>query len=253
MVTIESTIDYSVFKIHPRNRKIDNMNLRKLEESVKANNTLDSHPILVDKDFYIIDGQHRLKIAQKLSVPIYYISSKHLCYDDMIRLNNNQKAWNISDYLNYYAVSESPEYIKLNDFLRKTNIQINIAIQLLNGTRALSFFKDFREGKYKFPSNDELVEAENKNIMIKDVIQFIKKKTSGNKIYLDRVTFYGALVDFFNCKSVSFEVFKKKLHFKLDLLRHCTKQCQYVQIFKEIYNWKNQSPVCDSDFIETNE
>lgn len=247
---IESTTDYEVFKCNERNRRLDRANLAAIEQSIRNKNLLHERPILIDKDFYIIDGQHRLEVAKALDLPIYFIISENVELKDMIALNNCQKGWNIANYLNYYVMVGEEEYIKLNDFIKKSGIQINIAIKLLNGNRSLNFFKNFREGRYKFPTKEEYEEAENKNFLIKDVIEFIKKKTSGPKIYLGRVTFYGALVDFFNCKSFNYETFKKKLHYKLDFLRPCTKQCEYVRIFKEIYNWKNQSPISETEFTE---
>jgi len=248
---IESTTDYDVFKQSDRNRLVKESNLKALEEAIKTNNLLPFRPILVNEDFYIIDGKHRLEVARKLRLPIYYIISNAINLEDMITLNNNQKGWTIGDYLHYYVAVNMPEYVKLSDFINKYNLPTNIAIQMLNRTRAKDFFKDFREGRYQFPSNDDFIEAQNMHLLIMDLIAFIKKKTSGNKSYLDRVTFYGALVDFFSCKSVVFEIFKKKLELKLNLLRKCTTQNEYRDIFREMYNWKNKSKISDEQFSET--
>lgn len=247
MTSVEETTDYDIFKLHPSNRRLSNSNLTKLMKSIEENNLLRSCPIIVDKQYRVIDGQHRLAAAQKLGLPITFQICDGISSHDMVLLNNNQKQWSIGDYLNFYVSEGYLEYIKLADFCKAQNLQLNIALHLLNGCRSLDFFKMFKTGLYTYPDVAEYDEACEKNRLIKETIDYIKKKTSGPKGYLDRVTFYGALVDFFNIKSFEYDVFMKKLSFRLDLLRPCTKQGDYLNIFKNMYNWKNKEPI---DFEE---
>jgi len=240
---IEETTEYESFHIDKCNRPVDEASVIALMLSIQSKNLLRSKPILVDADFNIIDGQHRLEAARRLGIPIPYYIEETATIDDVIKLNTNQKNWGIGDYLNYYANKGYPDYVKLDRFCKNQKIPLNIAIQLLNNNRTMRFFKNYRNGNYKFPNEEGYQEALNKNSWIQETIQYVKEKTSGPKHYLDKVTFYGALVEFFNIKSFAYEKFKKKLQYKLDLLRPCTRHADYVTIFKNIYNWKNSSPL----------
>ena len=73
MVIIHSTQNYRQFNFIRENRDV---NFKSLLESVQKKNLLDCHPIICDEDLNVIDGQHRLKVAETLQVPIYYIISK---------------------------------------------------------------------------------------------------------------------------------------------------------------------------------
>jgi len=45
----------------------------------------------------------------------------------------------------------------------------------------------------------------------------------------------------------NFENFMKRLPYKLDLIRPCSGNAQYLEIFKEIYNFRNTSPLTSQD------
>ena len=212
-------------------------------EKISERNLLKCQPILVNKEWYVIDGQHRLEAAKRLQIPISFVVDENLTLEDMATLNIASKKWAVSDYLNYYARKGFPDYLKLEDFIKKEKMQLNVAFMLFHGSKNTSFFKSFSEGKYKFPNEVEYAEAMKTNLMIKDIIDFIKRKTSGTKTYLDKVSFYGALVEFFNIKSFEYEKFKTKLELKLDFMRRCTTKTQYILLFKQIYNWKNKNPL----------
>lgn len=241
---VQETSDYDVFQILNCNRKLHKSNLKKLNISIQQANLLKSRPILIDKEFNVIDGQHRLEVAKQLGIPISYQVHESSDLKDIILLNNNVKSWCISDYLNYYCkVPGYPDYQFLNNFVEENKLDVNIALKILNVSRNTGFYKDFKEGLYTFPNNVEYNNAILKKLMLDETVDFIKKKTSGNKIYLSRVTFYGALVEFFSNKSFSYEVFMKKLQYKIDFMHPCSKKEEYLKVLKDIYNWKNHSPL----------
>jgi len=239
ITVIEETKDYGMFDKHICNRDIEEDHVLKLIESIREKNQLRAHPILVDNDGIIIDGQHRLEAARRLGIPIPYYIDKSANVDDIIRLNVNQKAWQLPQYYNFYCKREYPEYLKLKNFIDAEKIPLNIGVLLLNGEKSGEFFTRFKKGKYRFPNEVEYMDAMQKKEHIKQVIDFIKKKTSGNKTYLDRVTFYSALIEFYNIKSFSHEIFMHKLELKLNIMCSRTRQSDYVSLFKEIYNYRS--------------
>lgn len=248
---IEETTEYDELKIHDCNRKIDEASVQSLMVSIKDKNMLKSKPIIVDKDFYIIDGQHRYEAAKRLGIPIPYCIDTSTTIQDIIRLNVNQKSWSVADYLNFFCNQNFEEYIKLNRFIRDNKIPLNVALQLLNGDRSSKFFTKFKNGNYQFPEEADFLDSIQKMKNIRETIDFIKKKTSGPKTYLERVTFYGALVEFYNIQSFSHEIFLNKIGLRPNLMGSRARQCDYVSLFKEIYNYRSKQNSRIEDDFET--
>lgn len=248
MPQLSDTLDYDIFKSHEANRKKDEKHVNRLVEEIRENNKLAARPILVGKGNVVIDGQHRLEAAKRLNLPVYYIVDETADIKDIKSINTNTKTWTIGDYLNYYAQQCYPEYIDLQAFVEKEKMPLNVALQLLNAGRATSFFKEFKEGHYQFPKGEDFAEAMIKKCQISHVIAHIKKSTTGPKTYLDRVTFYDAMVNFFNIKMFNYDTFLNKLSYRIDLIHPCARRCEYMKMFKSIYNWKNQDPIKLDDF-----
>src|SRR5258708_2908989 len=89
-IKIFASCEYDSFKILNSNRKLNKLHLKRLEEIISVNNRLHLHPILVNADYEVIDGQHRLSVARKLGVPIYYIKSDIIARKHIIECNANQ-------------------------------------------------------------------------------------------------------------------------------------------------------------------
>lgn len=244
--TIKQTKDYTMFKKHDSNRTIDNRNLNRIIESIKEEDLLAECPIIIDKDGRVVDGQHRLEAAKILGKAIYYIESDGFSSKAMNRLNTAKKSWALDDFLNNFCAEGHEDYIKLQDFIKKEKLPLNIAIQLFAGHRSKSLLNEFKEGKFKFPNEKDFEECLVKLIQINEIREYIRKKTIGTKSYLDRVTFSEALINFFNIKSFEYKVFINKLQYKVDMMHPCTSIGDYLKLFKEIYNWYNSKPISDS-------
>jgi len=242
--TIEETKDYDVFNKHKANRKTNEKLVVRLIKSIETKNLLKCNPIVVDKHFNVIDGQHRLEAARRLQLPISYITDENVDVKDIVPLNVEKETWKLDEYLNFHCNQDKLDYLLLQDFMEKEKfLKVNIALELLHGCRNSEFHTEFKKGNYKFPQETEMLEVLTKKTQIHEVINYIKTKTSGPKTYLDKVTFYSAMIEFFNIKSFSYTIFMQKLQYRIDLIHPCQCRSDYVRIFKEIYNFKNQSPI----------
>ena len=104
--TTQVTRNYELFKKHPSNTPINETIVNKLVSSIEQKNMLMLKPILVNEKMEVLDGQHRLEAAKKLSLPVYYIVQKDAQDMDMVLLNANQRTWKLADYHNFF-VSQS--------------------------------------------------------------------------------------------------------------------------------------------------
>ena len=121
---VYQTKDYSLFDRIVGNRWIDNpdneRHVRKLMESFQE--IYVPEPIIVSKEYGIIDGQNRFKACKLLGIPVMYIISKSASIKDVILMNNTQLGWKMKDYLQFLlSISqlplEVPRYYKSSRYM----------------------------------------------------------------------------------------------------------------------------------------
>lgn len=129
--TILQTTNYDIFTLDRLNRAIRQDKLDRLYDAVKEKNLLHLFPIIVNRSFAVMDGQHRLRVAQTLGVPIYYIVSSQMGITDAARANLNVSNWKNTDYLEHWCKVGLPDYITFRDFLAANQFMtITTAINL---------------------------------------------------------------------------------------------------------------------------
>lgn len=146
--TVYETSDYSIFKLHKRNRNVitrDGM-VEQAKEGIV-------NPIMVNGEMIVIDGQNRLHHSIKADVPVKYIIDESLTIDDITRMNTNQEKWTTRDWVESYANEGRKEYEKLiyvlNNFYPTIIATANIGANSLNNKHTDTLLKS---GKFRFHS-----------------------------------------------------------------------------------------------------
>jgi len=149
MLKIHSTTNYEQFHFFKGNRLATLESVPKaLLESIQQKNMLESHPILVDRDFYVVDGQNRLRAAEKLGLPIFYVIDEKIEEQD-IPLCQIQKNWTIANYLGYYKESNA-DYEFLYDISERYHFRNHIPFLIRHSySTSTSATSAFRKGKFK--------------------------------------------------------------------------------------------------------
>lgn len=120
-ITVYCTKDYDKFKFFTSNRIVTrNMSL---ETEILQCNKLKYHPIVVNEQMYVIDGQHRLEICKKHKLELYYVID-HLASEDDIRLVQSAKKWRQSDFIRYYKIKGNTNYAFMSDMIEKYGIHV---------------------------------------------------------------------------------------------------------------------------------
>jgi hypothetical protein len=241
---IKQTTNYQLFKKHESNRAIDETNLKKLRNSVQSRNLLEYRPILVDVNFRIIDGQHRLEIAKELQLPIYYQVQEDLKDEDIILLNANQKNWGFDDYLNFFMNKGYEHYIRLNQYCLKHKLTPTLAMITLKSkdSRKNDLFK---RGKFVFVE-DNVFQGEIIIEKIKSIIDYIDDNLPEDKLhrkFIHGARFHTALVEFLSRSDIEIDRFMNSLQVKLSWIRPVANTKEFGLIFKNIYNYKNIAPI----------
>ena len=239
---IQSTMDYSIFKLLGFNRKIRLAHVKRLEESLRTKNMLSSNPILVNENMEVIDGQHRLKAAMNLSLEVFYCVLKNSEAHDIILLNSVKESWSTADYVNYHANQGNLNYLKFQRFAEKSGVALEVLKSAVFGS-STKINHEFKQGKILFGEKEEtevVVRIHQMNQIVEAIQRMSLIKTqSCFKSGKLRV----AIIDFLRIEEVDFEKFFEKFHKRFDLFRPCITRPQYIDLFKAIYNHRNPNPI----------
>jgi len=169
---IHQTKNYDQFKIIPSNRSCENY--EKILESIKRRNMLAFHPIHVDKDFRIIDGQHRFRAAKELGIDIFYVIDPKANESDLVYLNMNQKNWSSKNFMNFHCAHKLKEYLFFKSLHENYGFEVsdmiaNFTAEIPGETRTSAFQKGLIRF---FGTHEEVVNVCEK---IKEIRECFKK------------------------------------------------------------------------------
>jgi len=151
---------YYALKIIDCNRDVPQSNINVLKKSIKKNNALHLRPILIDNEYYIIDGQTRYESCKQFNLPFYVdiIDYSDWSNKDLISINTTQRNWQLEDYLRYYVNFNVPSYVAFKT-LKETHehITIQMLIAMFNETsqRYSLNSKAFKNGELKYDSTNK--------------------------------------------------------------------------------------------------
>ena len=89
-------------------------------------------PVIVDEDFFIIDGQNRFLACKSLDKPIYYVvlPRTYETNEAMIALNACQQLWRQEEFLHFNKEQKGGCYTGLYEYMKFYNISISNAMVL---------------------------------------------------------------------------------------------------------------------------
>lgn len=110
------------FKFLDYNRPINKRHINELKESIEKNGYIESLPIVVDTEGYILDGQHRYVACQELGITPPHLTMPMNNKKIIHLINSLQKGWGTLDYIHYYAQLGNPYFIELLRLSKKYNL-----------------------------------------------------------------------------------------------------------------------------------
>lgn len=245
---MQKTTNYDQFKTLEGNRWVDSRHIQKLTKAIQKKNLLKQFPILVTKDFVVIDGQHRLAVAKRLKKPIYYqISEEEMGIEETQIINANTKKWEPIDFVRSYASIGKKDYKILLELMEKYNLSAAMVIRATykdknktNNYKRYSWEElsnVFKEGFFEVDEG-KLALFKTFLLQVKDIIPYLEDKNSWR-----RKDFYPAIQVML--KKVNYEEFIEKLE-KISQMRKGEKKIiepsgsakEFVRQFEFVINWK---------------
>lgn len=168
-----TTTDYSKFQFLTFNRSVKDGKVKNLIDSISRIGYIKSESILVDENFFIIDGQHRFMACKFLGLPILY-ECKEANIDNkeaMLLLNKNQHIWRLQEYADAWANLGVAFYVECVAFEKKYKLGASNTFTILNINKNGN---KIREG-FDYPINpnkDRIADF----ILLCKIVEFYKDK-----------------------------------------------------------------------------
>ncbi len=243
MIHILQTKDYYIFKKMEGNRHLDRFHLKKLSAAIERDNQLNVHPIIVNRDLYVIDGQHRLEAAKILGIDIFYIQSDTVTDLHVIEGNVNQKGFDVDNYIDYFAIKEKNSvYIELKEMLKSTGLKPKALLTLILGGVSQNILSFLKTGKFQFPNNED-----RKKILdfYFDFLSYVKDKRLKPISMFTNHNFTRALRWLFNTSGFDSYILFKKLDLRWFDLKPQRAAEDWYTLLISIYNFKNHNRIED--------
>lgn len=225
---VQRTKDYSLFKIRDDNRKIRNGKVVKLHRSMRNKGWAPGSYVVVNKDFEIIDGQHRYLAASSLGIPITFVMEIKATGDTIRTLNTNQDSWTKREHLDGFVRDGNPDYIKLDEFMRDyPDLNFTECLMLCNNSTASIGRETFENGQYTVSNMSLAREWADQIMSLKPLFP----------VGYNRSIFVRALVKLFTRKpEFKFNEFYHKLKIRPQSIHLCGNVQQYIDMIEDIYN-----------------
>lgn len=224
--TILQTTNYGQFRCDRANRPVDMDRVYKLCEAIAKKNLLRLFPIVVNPEFVVIDGQHRLKAAELLETPIFYIVSKQMQMEDAAAVVRHTAGWSIDDWLHHWCERGNPQYRLLRDFWAAHRwLPLSCAARLCQSQKHKA--GDFAEGHFVA---DSIGFANRVCEMAKDFQTWFSAYNS--------TTFINLLIQLAANDTYSHKHMMSKMQYLSAKLVRCPTVEMYLALITEIYNYK---------------
>jgi hypothetical protein len=239
--TILKTKDYSIFKSVKFNREKNKRHIESIKKIITKENLLHLHPILVNGDMEVIDGQHRLEAAKALNLDIFYIQDK-ISYDHILNSNLFQKKMVLEDVIKFYALKDKlKDYIEFMEYIELLGISPKSLIALMFGTVSIPMIGFIKSGMFKMPPRKETLE---KIILsFEKFKQFTVEKRITPFSIFSSCNFVVAFRNIILMREYNEDVFYSKLEQRWFDLKPQLNSKEWTRALIGIYNWKNQNPI----------
>jgi hypothetical protein len=238
---VNVTSDLGIFTKIKGNRPENPQHIKRLAESIRTFGML-INPILVNKNYEVIDGQHRLAAAKLSHSNIYYIIVEDYGLKQVHALNLNQKNWSAKDFMVAYAKQNERSYVLLLDFYERHAVfTLQDCIMMCSNNAHCMSYSGQKKYNTKNVFNEGTWEAKDMGLAEEwaENIKLVKQYYRG----YTRTTFVGTMLGLFKHPNFDFSEFLGKLKMQPTALVDCANREQYRDLIEDIYNWKRRDKV----------
>lgn len=222
------------FKLRNDNRDISEANVQKLVRSFIKYGWC-GEPITVNKDMYVIAGQHRLLAAIKAHINIkYIIEDKEVSNAALRDMSMASKKWTALDYINSMADGGNQSCVMFRE-LHKQYVKTRKIIPL--NTLAAVVTKDYGKGTVNSIANEDFkfsISDYEEACILLDKIEDIVKPCKNNKT--GRFDYTCNAVLFMLDNGADYSIFKARMESNAADIKAVSNVEQAVEMLETVYN-----------------
>lgn len=226
---LQSTKDYSLFRMTPFNRDLGS--LKKLIASMRNHGWIDAYPMHVvreDGHLTIKGGHHRFEAAKTLGIPVKYV----VCSDEasIFSLEDGSRQWRLADYLAAYVKAGYEEYNYVVEFMEYSGFPMNISIGLLSNqvTGSSNVRAKFIRGDFEVTTIDFAYEVAIVAMKVKNL----------NLEFATHSNFVKALAMTMKVPGFDTKAFMKRLESGSEFIGPRTSREGYLEMIEQVYNFR---------------
>ena len=225
---LRMTTKYDMFNEHPHNRDISSTKL--LEKSMKRYGYDPGFPIRciynLDGQLQVTHGHHRLYVAEKLGLPVWYI----IC-DRNIELFSSEGAnrqWNSMDYATARTRGGDDVAAEVLEYHKTTGIPLTACVGMFTGNYSGSgnAMQQFKDGTMKITTREHAR-------LVAHVVNACKE---AGVSWASRNGFVCALSLCIACSQFDVSRFVSKVQSHAHMMHVCRTQDEYLQMIESVYN-----------------
>ena len=234
MGTILETRDYDRFVFVHSNRVIKRKRVLDWKRILSVKNLMHCMPLVANRSYQLLDGQHRLTAARELGIPVNYTISDSMGVEDIADANSKGHGWKSTDHIHHYACMENRDYMMLETFLDKYKIGVTMAAGLLMGGGEGGVFhtRAITNGTFKIKDWEHACEVADHIYAFRPYVKHYKHSH-----------FMRAIATVYDHKDYEPAKMLKKIEYLSSRLKRHPDTIGYIENIEEIYNHKNQQKV----------
>jgi len=228
-------MDYSKFKIMECNRAIDYKHVEEFKKLFAEVGYFQAFPVMVDKDFNIIDGQHRFLACKDMGIEFPFVVQENATPEMIISINTTQKKWGIDDYVNHYAARGIGDFGQLKSFAETYSVSVGCALAILdNSIGGGSKQVYLKQGLFKL-RDGQLMLARVRADKIMSTVHSMRMKPTERLVR--------SLILANQDSNFNFDKFISKVSRQFDKVQQCSTTTGWLMMIERIYNNKNADKI----------
>jgi hypothetical protein len=240
---IQQTTSYEIFEMHEFNRDVHK--IKDLEKSMRTHGYIPAYPLHVQKNgggkLKVKAGHHRLFVAKKLGIPVYYV----IC-DDLATIHELEKStntWSMSDYLASWCRVGKEDYIEVRNYCTRTGISLSIAASMFYGNQAGTgnHSDSFKSGSFKIKDRKQAN-------AVADIVEHMKN--CGVECYNAQLL-VKSISRVLYVPEFDVETFKLKIRSHTHMITKQVNEQEYMNMIEAVYNRQNKEKIPLSFLADT--
>lgn len=252
---VMQTENYDMFKLMAGNRKINQSKVKQLTSEIWRNGL--QIPIVVNENYEVADGQHRLQACRELGVPVMYIIRHGITIKDAANANTAGSNWTTRDWINYHAEQGNEEYRKLVDWIAFCNDEgmtnLNLAIYFAQNkltSRRFYMYSDgiIRTGTKRLPkgvqkmhdlgSSVRLGKWEFANLDVARDLLYAYLDFKETAVWAKKLNFVTTLIKVMRIKAFDRKQLLKQIESYPQMWHNCPTSDLFLDMIENIYNYR---------------